>query len=75
MNLEAQLALQKQTVQSAIVEVESALEELENSSEAYKLVGNILIKSDAQKLKKELQEKKEILTKRLESIQAQIKNE
>lgn len=73
MNLKQQLALQKQTVHSALIEVDSALQELASNPESFKLIGNILVKSDPQKLKSELKEKKEILQKRLSSIEAQEK--
>ena len=63
--------LQKQQVQSQLVEIESALKELENTSQAYKIVGKIMIASDKESLLKELQEKKEVVNVRLNNFTKQ----
>ncbi|MEM3126962.1 MAG: prefoldin subunit beta [Candidatus Woesearchaeota archaeon] len=68
-----QTLVQKQHFQRQLAEVESALEELQKSNEAYKIVGNVMIKTDIKNLKKELEEKKETNSLRLKSIEKQEK--
>ena len=63
--------MQKQMTQSKLMEVESALEELDDSEEAYKIVGNIMVASKKDKLQDELKEKQETLKRRLESLESQ----
>ncbi len=64
---------QRQNVQVQLVEIESALTELENTEEAYNIIGNIMVLSDPEKLKKNLQEKKESAEIRIKSIEKQEK--
>ncbi|MBR9703251.1 prefoldin subunit beta [Candidatus Woesearchaeota archaeon] len=63
--------LQKQNVQAQILEAESALAELEKSDEAFRIVGNIMVKAKKDVLVKELQEKAESLRTRLSTIEKQ----
>jgi len=65
------LAQQKQAFQSQLMEVESAMAELETSSTAYKIIGNLMVKKDKESLKKELQQKKDVLDIRLKNIDKQ----
>ncbi|MEM0333255.1 MAG: prefoldin subunit beta [Candidatus Aenigmatarchaeota archaeon] len=65
---------QKQKIEEDLIEVENAIKELENLKEeeiVFKLVGNVLIKKDKNKLLEELKEKKDILNIRLQSIDKQ----
>jgi prefoldin beta subunit len=62
---------QKQTFQAQQLEIESALKELGDSDEAYKIVGNIMVKSSSTDLKKELESKKELVSVRLKAIEKQ----
>tara|TARA_Y100000310_G_scaffold332510_1_gene408234 strand:- start:3118 stop:3453 length:336 start_codon:yes stop_codon:yes gene_type:complete len=62
---------QKQQLQARLVEIDSALTEIENKDEAYKIIGNIMVKTDPKDLKKDLSEKKEVLTVRVGSIDKQ----
>ncbi|MBW2991089.1 prefoldin subunit beta [Candidatus Woesearchaeota archaeon] len=64
-------ALQKQQFQAQLMELESAEKELKDSKEAYKIIGNIMIASDKEKVKKELAEKREVLKTRIESFEKQ----
>lgn len=64
-------ALQKQNFNLQLLEVESALKELESAGEAYKIVANIMVKGDKAELKKELTEKKEMLDIRIKSLEKQ----
>ncbi|MBW2971172.1 prefoldin subunit beta [Candidatus Woesearchaeota archaeon] len=64
-------ALQKQGFQVQLMETESAIDELKDKKSGYKIVANILIQSDAETLKKELEEKKEVLELRIKSLEKQ----
>ena len=63
--------MQKQQFRAQLMEVESALKELENTSEAFKIVGTVMIKAEKESLVKELEEKKERLSLRIKSIETQ----
>ncbi len=67
------LLMQKQQFQAQLFEVESALKEIEKTDEAYKIVGNVMIKTDKAVLKKELDAKKEIVDLRIKNIDKQEK--
>ena len=62
---------QKQQFQVQLVEVESALSELENTDKAYKIVGNIMVEADKNELKADLQSKKEMLELRIKTMEKQ----
>jgi prefoldin beta subunit len=69
------ILMQKQAFQMELSEVENALEELAKASgEAYKIVGNIMIKSTKDDLIKELKQKKDLIELRLKSINSQEKS-
>jgi prefoldin beta subunit len=63
--------VQKQNFHLQLLELESALKELEDSSEAYKIVANIMIKGSKESLKSELSEKKDIVEMRIKSLEKQ----
>ena len=65
--------IQKETLNIQNMEIDKALEELGKvkDEDVFKAVGPILIKSDKEKLKKELNEKKETIDLRLKSLQKQ----
>ena len=62
---------QKQQFQVQLVEVESALGELQNTEKAYKIVGNIMVEADKSELKSELQSRKEMLELRIKTMERQ----
>ncbi len=62
---------QKQQFQGQMMEIESALEELTGAKEAYKIVGNIMVKTDKDELQKDLGSKKEMLEIRIRAIEKQ----
>ena len=62
---------QKQQFQMQLVEVESALNELDNTEKAYKIVGNIMVEADKNELKADLQSKKEVLELRIKTMDKQ----
>ena len=63
--------MQKQQFQAQLVEIESALKELEKSKEAYKIVGNIMVSSNKEDLKNDLQKKKEMAELRIKTLEKQ----
>src|SRR3989304_4293176 len=65
------LLLQKQAFQMELSETESALVEIEKSSEIFKLIGELMMKVDKQKAKEELLSKEKILNMRVKSIEKQ----
>lgn len=65
------LVAQKQQFQIQTVEIESALSELEKTDSAYKIVGNVMVSSNKDDLKKELNEKKEIIELRIKNLEKQ----
>jgi prefoldin beta subunit len=65
------IMMQKQQFQSQLIEVTSALEELETTDKAYKIVGNIMVLSKKEGLKKDLESKKEMVELRIKSIEKQ----
>ncbi|OYT41943.1 prefoldin subunit beta [Candidatus Pacearchaeota archaeon ex4484_26] len=68
------LVFQKQTFQLELNEVESANQALnEADGDVFKIVGNVMIKSEKEKLKKELDEKKELINLRVKNIEKQEK--
>ena len=66
-----QFSLQKQQFQAQLVEAESAEREIQDSKECYKIIGNIMVSRGKDDLQKELAEKKEVLTMRVESFEKQ----
>ena len=62
---------QKQQFQMQLVEVESALGELGSSEKAYKIVGNIMVESNVEELKADLQSRKEMLEIRIKTMEKQ----
>ena len=68
------LILQKQAFQLELNETQTALKELQNSKEeVFKIIGNLMIKTEKSKLKEELQNKQKILDLRLKNLEKQEK--
>ena len=65
------LSMQKQQFQLQQIEVESAMKELENVDEAYKIVGNIMVLSKKTDITGELNSKKEIIELRIKNLEKQ----
>ncbi|HLD00652.1 MAG TPA: prefoldin subunit beta [Candidatus Nanoarchaeia archaeon] len=59
---------QKQQFEAQLVELDSALTELKTTSQAYKIVGKIMIASSKEDLIKDLGEKKEVAGIRLKNL-------
>jgi prefoldin beta subunit len=62
---------QKQQFQAQLLELVSALEELDKTDQAYKIVGNVMIKSSKDDLKKDLEQKKEMMELRIKNLEKQ----
>ncbi len=65
------ILMQKQQFQSQSLEIDSALKELEATKEAYKIVGNIMVASKKEDLKKDLESKKETIALRIKTMEKQ----
>jgi prefoldin beta subunit len=70
--LHAQMA-QRSAYQSQLLEIENAAKELESAPESYRIIGNIMVKTDSAKLKSELDEKKAALASRIAGVERQEK--
>jgi len=60
--------LQKQQIQTQILEYNSALQELKTTETAYKIVGKIMFAASKEELNKDLNEKKEVAEVRLKNF-------
>ncbi|MCX6742291.1 MAG: prefoldin subunit [Candidatus Pacearchaeota archaeon] len=66
------LTLQKQLFQIELSETISALESLKDAKgDVFKIVGNLMFKSDKSTLQKDLERKKQLLELRIKSIEKQ----
>lgn len=65
------LVIQKESLKLQVVEIESALEELNKTEQkqAFKIVGNVMISKGVEELKKELQDKKEEAELKIKSLE------
>jgi len=68
------ILMQKNMFQSQFLEVENALKEIKNAKDKiYKIVGPVMIEEKKEKIKKDLDSKKEMVELRLKSIEKQEK--
>ena len=65
------LAHQRQQIYNQVLEIDSALKEMEGKEDAFMIVGNIMIKKKKVEIEKDLQEKKERLELRIKTIEKQ----
>lgn len=66
------LFLQKQAFQMELSETESALQALETSGEeVFKIIGQLMLKSEKPKIKGELEDKKKLLELRIKTMDSQ----
>lgn len=63
--------MQKQQFQTQLIEIDSALKELQNTDTAYKIVGNIMIKGNKEDLIKDLTSKKDAVELRIKTLENQ----
>jgi len=67
------MAMQKQQFQTQLFEIENALKELKDTKTAYKIIGNIMVLSNKEKLEKDLKQKKEIADLRIANLDKEEK--
>ena len=67
------MGMQRQQFQSQLFELENALKEIKTSSQTYKIIGNIMVLSEKDKLEKELKQKKEIVDLRIQNLEKEEK--
>ena len=65
------LLSQKQGLQVQLLEIDSALKELDKTEEAYRIIGNVMVLADKPDLQAELGSKKETIELRVKSIDRQ----
>ncbi|MCX8147204.1 MAG: prefoldin subunit beta [Candidatus Woesearchaeota archaeon] len=63
--------VQKQNMQTQLFEIETALKELGKTDNAYRIIGNIMVKSSRDELKKDLEQKKSMIDLRIKNIEKQ----
>ncbi len=68
-----QFLMQKQQFQQSMIETESALNELSNAKESYKILGGVMLSTNKEELQKELTMKKEEINLRIKTIETQEK--
>lgn len=69
-----QILMQKQALTLELSEVDNAVEELKKTKdEVYKIVGQIMIKTNKKDLEKDLKEKQDLISMRVRSIDTQEK--
>ncbi len=65
--------MQKQAFQVELNETNTALDEISNAKEVYKILSGVMILSNKDNVKKDLEEKKKIMDLRVSSIEKQEK--
>lgn len=65
------LAVQRQQFQRQLMEIESALGELKTTKQSYRILGNIMVQTDKEALRKELEEKQKTLDIRIKTLENQ----
>ncbi|MBN2368131.1 prefoldin subunit beta [Candidatus Woesearchaeota archaeon] len=65
------LIAQKQQFQSQDLEIDNALSQLDSGDKVFRIIGNIMVSSKKDKVRQELNEKKEIIGLRLKSFDKQ----
>jgi len=63
--------MQKQAFEMELSETKSALGEIDKSEEVYKMVGDLMMKSDKVKVKDELESKEKIIGMRIKALEKQ----
>lgn len=67
--------MQKQQIQAQQIEIDNALTEINDSKgEVYKIVGPIMVASQKDKIKSDLEAKKEVINIKLKNIEKQESN-
>ncbi|MFW6378604.1 MAG: prefoldin subunit [Nanoarchaeota archaeon] len=69
----SQTISQKQGYQQYLYDIDTALGELDNRKDAYQIVGTIMVKKSSDDIRSDLEERKNIYSKRLEALKRQEK--
>lgn len=67
-------AVQRQSYEARLIEIEAALAELEDAEESYQLIGNLMVKRQPEKAIKQLEEQRETTKHRLEALKRHEKS-
>jgi prefoldin beta subunit len=65
------IAVQKQALQQQLMEVDLALKELAGTTNAYRVIGGLMIQTPVSTLTEELNKKKETATNRMSMVERQ----
>jgi len=65
------LSMQRQQFQTQLIEIENALNELQTTNQAYKIISNIMVLTDKDELNKELLQRKEMIDIRIKNLEKQ----
>ena len=65
------LLMQKQQFQMQLNEIDSAMEEMKDAKQTYKIIGNIMVLGTKEELLKQLNQRRESLELRLKMIESQ----
>lgn len=69
-----QLMMQRQAFQGQLLEIENALKEIGKAAgQSYKIIGNVMVASSKDDIKKDLEEKKEMFELRIKNFEKQEK--
>jgi prefoldin beta subunit len=63
--------MQRQQFQGQLIEIDSALEELNGTPQAYKIVGNIMVAAAKDSLSEDLKSRKEAVELRIKALEKQ----
>ncbi len=69
-NINSMIA-QKQQFQAQNMEIDNALSQIEGTEKVFRIIGNIMVASSKDNIKKDLDEKKELVELRLKTIDKQ----
>lgn len=67
------LHTEKYSYQNELLELDSASEELDNSNNSYKIIGNLMVAMPKKAIKSEIQLRKDYLKDKIKSIESQEK--
>ncbi|HLP79014.1 MAG TPA: prefoldin subunit [Acidobacteriota bacterium] len=70
----AALEQERHSIQMQMLECQTALDELQNTTQAYKVVGNLLIAKDSKQLRAEIQAKQKALAAELSALSEKEKS-
>ena len=65
------LLAQKQQFENQLSEIETAIQEIQKSPKAYRIIGKVMVASSKEELLQDLQSKRELFTVRLQNISKQ----